>query len=211
MEWTALAHAALAGALGVAVSLTYLKTGKVSVNFARTLVILPILVCVVMQAVNGNLGTSVAILGAFSLIRFRSLQGSSRDIAYVFFSMTIGILCSVGQLYFAIGVTAFVCAILGFLCLIHYAQRLASPKDLRITIPENLDYADVFADIFETYLKKWELVRVKTTNLGSLYELEYRIEEKDEARERDMLDAIRVRNGNLNIVCGKCEMEYEEL
>ncbi|MGN0290640.1 MAG: DUF4956 domain-containing protein [Lachnospiraceae bacterium] len=211
MGTTAFLYCAAAGALGVVISLTYMKTGKVSVNFARTLVILPILICVVMQAVNGSLGTSVAILGAFSLIRFRSLQGSSRDIAFIFFSMTVGIICSIGYLVFAVGITVFVCAILFFLNMIHYAQRKVPVKDLRITIPENLDYSDIFEDIFENYLKKWELIRVKTTNMGSLYELEYRIEIKEAVKEKEMLDDIRTRNGNLNIVCGRCELEYEEL
>lgn len=211
MTVTAFLYAAAAGALGLVISITYLKTGKVSVNFARTLVILPILVCVVMQAVNGNLGTSVAILGAFSLVRFRSLQGSSRDIAYIFFSMTVGITCSIGYLWFALGITAAVCVILIFMHLIHYAEKKTQPKDLRITIPENLDYRDIFEDIFQEFLNKWELIRVKTSNMGSLYELQYRIEVKDDSREKEMLDKIRVRNGNLNIVCGRCELEYEEL
>ncbi len=211
MTVSAFLYAAAAGALGLVISFTYLKTGKVSVNFARTLVILPILVCIVMQAVNGNLGTSVAILGAFSLVRFRSLQGSSRDIAYIFFSMTVGITCSIGYLLFAAGITVFVCALLFFMNLVHYAEKRVKPKDLRITIPENLDYTDIFDDIFEQFLNKWELIRVKTTNMGSLYELQYRVEEKDAEREKEMLDKIRVRNGNLNIVCGRCELEYEEL
>lgn len=204
-------YSAVAGALGLVISLTYRKTGKVSVNFARTLVILPILVCVVMQAVNGNLGTSVAILGAFSLVRFRSLQGSSREIAYIFFSMTVGITCSIGYLWFALGITAFVCAVLFFMNLIHYAQKKVQPKDLRITIPENLDYTDIFDDIFEEFLNRWELICVKTKNMGSLYELQYRVEQKESQREKEMLDKIRIRNGNLNIVCGRCELEYEEL
>lgn len=211
MGITAFLYCVAAGGLGLVISLTYMKTGRVSVNFARTLVILPILVCVVMQAVNGSLGTSVAILGAFSLIRFRSLQGSSRDIAFIFFSMTEGIICSIGYLLFAAGITVFVCVILFVLQGIHYAQRKVPVKDLRITIPENLDYSEIFEDVFEKYLSKWELVRVKTTNMGSLYELEYHIEPKPEIKEKEMIDDIRIRNGNLNIVCGRCELQYEEL
>lgn len=211
MTGTGFLYAAVAGALGLIISITYMKTGRVSVNFARTLVILPILVCVVMQVVNGNLGTSVAILGAFSLVRFRSLQGSSRDIAYIFFTMTVGIICSVGYLWFGLGITVAVCGILILMHLTHYAKRKRQPKDLRITIPENLDYRDIFEDIFNEFLETWELVRVKTSNMGSLYELQYRIEVKDDSREKEMLDKIRVRNGNLTIVCGRCELEYEEL
>lgn len=211
MSTTAFIYSVAAGAMGVVISLTYRKTGRVSVNFARMLIVLPILVCVVMQAVNGSLGTSVAILGAFSLIRFRSLQGSSRDIAFVFFAMTTGIICSIGYLLFAAGITAMVCVIFLILEFTHYAQKRTQPKDLRVTIPENLDYTEIFDDIFENYLKKWELIRVKTTNMGSLYELEYQVELKDASQEKQMIDDIRVRNGNLNIVCGRCELEYEQL
>ena len=125
--------------------------------------------------------------------------------------MTVGITCSIGYLLFAAGITVFVCALLFFMNLVHYAEKRVKPKDLRITIPENLDYTDIFDDIFEQFLNKWELIRVKTTNMGSLYELQYRVEEKDAEREKEMLDKIRVRNGNLNIVCGRCELEYEEL
>ena len=109
---TAFLYTVAAGILGFVISLTYLKTGKVSKNFAKTLIILPMLVCVVMLVVNGNLGTSVAIVGAFSLIRFRSLQGNSRDIALVFFTMSVGLTCSVGYLAFATGITLMICLVL---------------------------------------------------------------------------------------------------
>jgi len=208
---TAFYYVLVAGVLGLLISFTYMKTGKVSTNFARTLVILPVLVCVVMLAVNGNLGTSVAILGAFSLIRFRSLQGSSRDISYIFFAMSIGLTCSIGYLDFALGITILVCLVLVLMNKMHYAQKKEIQKELRITIPENLDYREIFDDIFEEFVSKHELQRVKTTNMGSLYELSYYIQLKDENREKEMLDAVRTRNGNLTVVCGRRELEYEEL
>lgn len=208
---TAFYYVLVAGVLGLLISFTYIKTGKVSTNFARTLVILPVLVCVVMLAVNGNLGTSVAILGAFSLIRFRSLQGSSRDISYIFFAMSIGLTCSIGYLDFALGITILVCLVLVLMNKMHYAQKKEVQKELRITIPENLDYREIFDDIFEEFVSKHELQRVKTTNMGSLYELSYYIQLKDENREKEMLDAVRTRNGNLTVVCGRRELEYEEL
>ncbi|WP_075719096.1 DUF4956 domain-containing protein [Roseburia sp. 499] len=209
--WNAFFYAVIAGVLGVVISLTYMKTGKVSKNFARTLIILPILVCVVITMVNGNLGTSVAIVGAFSLIRFRSLQGSSRDIAFIFFAMTAGLTCSMGYLLFAVAVTVLVCVILFVLQLVHYGEKKTEEKDLRITIPENLDYTNIFNEIFEHYTKGYKLLQVKTTNMGSLYELRYHTTLKDEAQEKEFLDALRVRNGNLTVILGRTDMEEEEL
>lgn len=209
--WTAFFYAVIAGVLGVGISLTYMKTGKVSKNFARTLIILPVLVCVVMTMVNGNLGTSVAIVGAFSLIRFRSLQGSSRDIAFIFFAMTAGLTCSMGYLIFAAAVTVFVCVILFVLQVIHYGEKKTEEKDLRITIPENLDYPHIFEEIFEEYTKQCKLIQVKTTNMGSLYELRYHTVLKDNAREKEFLDAVRCRNGNLTVILGRTDMNEEEL
>ena len=191
----------MAGVLGVMISLTYLKTGKVSKNFARTLIILPMLVCAVMLVVNGNLGTSVAIVGAFSLIRFRSLQGNSRDIAFVFFAMTIGLICSVGYLVLAIGIAVLICCVLFLLQVMHYGEQKHFEKELKVTIPENLDYSGIFDDIFAQYTSQCKLVRVKTTNMGSLYEVTYHMELNDDAKEKQMIDEIRCRNGNLTVVC----------
>ena len=193
----------MAGVLGVVISLTYLKTGKVSKNFARTLIILPMLVCAVMLVVNGNLGTSVAIVGAFSLIRFRSLQGNSRDIAFVFFAMTIGLICSVGYLVLAIGIAVLICCVLFLLQVMHYGEQKHFEKELKVTIPENLDYSGIFDDIFAQYTSQCKMVRVKTTNMGSLYEVTYHMELNDEAEEKQMIDEIRCRNGNLTIICGR--------
>ena len=208
----ALLYLAVAAVLGLVVSYTYIKTGKTSTNFARTLIILPILVCLVMMAVNGNFGTSLAVVGAFSLVRFRSLQGSSRDIGFIFFSMTIGIVCAIGQLPLAAIVTIFVCGIHFLLNLVGYAKRDEFEKDLRVTIPENLDYSDIFDDLFEEYTKSHKLIGVKTTNMGSMYEIIYRIKLLDELDEKHFLEEIRMRNGNLTVVCGRCDMnEVEEL
>ena len=209
--WTAFFYAVIAGILGVGISLTYMKTGKVSKNFARTLIILPVLVCVVMTIVNGNLGTSVAIVGAFSLIRFRSLQGSSRDIAFIFFAMTAGLTCSMGYLIYAAAVTVLVCVILFVLQVVHYGEKRTEEKDLRMTIPENLDYPHIFEEIFEEYTKEHKLIQVKTTNMGSLYELRYQTVLKEKEREKEFLDAVRCRNGNLTVILGRTDMNEEEL
>jgi hypothetical protein len=206
----AIFYACVAGVLGIFIALTYMKTGKVSKNFARTLIVLPILVCVVMLAVNGNLGASVAVLGAFSLVRFRSLQGTSREIAFIFFSMTIGITCSIGYLLFAVVITALVCGVHLVLQAVKFGDKQVEEKELRVTIPENLDYTEIFDDLFETFTKSHKLVRVKTTNMGSMYELTYHLQLTDEAKEKKFLDEIRCRNGNLTVICGRCDYNVLE-
>ena len=208
----AILYSVIAGVLGLVISLTYLKTGKTSKNFARTLIILPILVCIVMIVVNGNLGTSLAVVGAFSLVRFRSLQGSSRDIGFIFFSMAIGIVCSAGIISLAIILTVLICAIHFILNFCGYAACGAEEKDLKITIPENLDYSEIFDDIFDQFTVNHKLLVVRTTNMGSMYEINYRVRLKDDSQEKDFLDSIRTRNGNLTVICGRCDInEADEL
>ena len=208
----ALIDAGIATILGLIISITYMKTGKTSKNFARTLIILPSLVCLVMLAVNGNFGTSLAVVGAFSLVRFRSLQGSSRDIGFIFFTMTVGIICALGELPLALAVTVFICAVHFVLFLTNFASGDTDEKNLKVTIPENLDYNDIFDDLFEKYTKSHKQLAVKTTNMGSMYEINYRVKLNDEKQEKQFLDDIRMRNGNLTVVCGRCDMnEAEEL
>ena len=208
----ALMYGLVAAILGLIISLTYIKTGKASKNFARTLIVLPILVCMVMLAVNGNFGTSLAVVGAFSLVRFRSLQGSSRDIGFIFFTMTVGIICAIGELGLAIAVTAIICVIHFVLSAFGYAANGEEEKDLRVTIPENLDYSEIFDDLFEKFTSSHKQLAVKTTNMGSMYEINYRVKLNNEKEEKAFLDEIRMRNGNLTVVCGRCDMnEAEEL
>ncbi len=197
--------------LGIIISITYIKTGEYSRNFARTLVVMPVLISMVMILVNGNLGTSVAVLGAFSLVRFRSMQGTSRDISYVLFSMTVGIGTSLGYLTFAAVFTVLVCAIHIGLQRIEFAEKKTEERELRITIPENLDYEGIFDDIFRKYFEKCQLVRVKTSNLGSMYELLYHVEMKKYVKQKEMMDELRCRNGNLTIICGMVNYQQEEL
>jgi uncharacterized membrane protein YhiD involved in acid resistance len=152
----------------------------------------------------------VAVLGAFSLVRFRSLQGTSREIAFIFFSMTIGITCSIGYLLFAVVITALVCGVHLVLQAVKFGDKQVEEKELRVTIPENLDYTEIFDDLFETFTKSHKLVRVKTTNMGSMYELTYHLQLTDEAKEKKFLDEIRCRNGNLTVICGRCDYNVLE-
>ncbi len=190
-------------ALGFVIAFLYGMQGACSRNFMITLVLLPVLVQMVIMLVNGNLGTSVAVLGAFSLVRFRSVPGSSKEMAVIFFAMAIGLATGTGFLGFAAVMTLVIGSVFLALEKSCFGEWKQEQKDLRITIAEHLDYTEIFDDIFRKYTSKCCLERVKTTNLGSMYELDYHITLKDHGQEKEMLDAIRCRNGNLTVVCGR--------
>lgn len=176
-----------------------------------TLAILPAVVQAVIMLVNGNLGTGVAVMGAFGLVRFRSAPGNAREIGSVFLAMAIGLATGMGYLGIAVLLLLIIGAAILILTGIPFGSQSFSQKELKVTIPENLDYAGIFDDLFEKYTKSAELMKVRTTNMGSLYELCYRIELKKEEEEKAMLDDIRCRNGNLTIVCGRIAENREEL
>lgn len=186
--------------LGVIIALTHKYTSKYNKNFLTTISVLPLLVQTVIIMVNGNLGTSVAILGAFSLVRFRSLPGTSKEILSVFFSMTIGLATGMGHLVFASIITIIGCIILLLLNKITLFDKDKQEKILKITIPENLDYTTVFDEIFNEYTKTVELEQVKTTNMGSMFDLSYRIILNKDINEKQFIDDLRVKNGNLKII-----------
>lgn len=196
--------------LGLIVAFTYRSTGKYSKNFLITLTMLPLLVEAVIIMVNGNLGTSVAILGAFSLVKFRSIPGTSKEILCVFFAMTIGLACGMGNVFYAGIITLIGCFLIIVLSKINLFEFNGAVKQLKIIMPENLDYTDVFTDIFKKYTKKVELDKIKTTNMGSLFELTYRITLKPRTNEKKFIDDLRIRNGNLKIVLSQI-MEDKDL
>lgn len=208
---TALICSLVSLALGLFIAFIYTIQGTHSKNFVVTLALMPVLVQLVIMMVNGNLGTSVAVLGAFGLVRFRSVPGSSKEIACVFYAMAIGLATGTGYLTFAVAMTVFIGIIFLALCKLPFGDQPANDKHLRIVIPENLDYTEVFEDIFRTYTTKCDLEKVKTTNLGSMYELSYHIKLKDCKKEKEMLDELRCRNGNLTIICGRRSTIPEEL
>ena len=197
--------------LGMAVACIYMYQGSYRKNFVVTLVMLPALVQVMITLVNGNLGTGVAVMGAFSLVRFRSIPGSSKDISSIFFAMAAGLAAGMGYL----GIAVAVVALLGLVSIVlqksSFVEMKEDKKLLRITIPESLDYTEVFDDLFEKYAKKWRLCQVKTSNLGSLFKLEYEIVLKDINQEKKMIDELRCRNGNLEILCSSASMGIEEV
>lgn len=207
----ALLCVAVSLALGLLCAFCYMRGATYTKSFVVTLTLLPLLVQVVMMMVNGNLGTGVAVMGAFSLIRFRSVPGSSREILAIFLSMAVGIACGMGYLTFAATVAVIACAAMLLLGVSRFGETPPADKHLRVTIPENLDYTSIFDDLFAEYTKKSELVSVKTTNLGSMYELKYDITLKDLRKEKEFIDQLRCRNGNLTIVCGRASTVREEL
>lgn len=197
--------------IGVIFSAVYLKTGKCTKNFAVTLALMPALVQIVILMVNGNLGTSVAVLGTFSLIRFRSAQGTSREITSVFFTMAAGLATGMGYLFFAGIITVVISTALILLSVTSFGEKKSGEKILKITIPESLDYEEVFDEVLTAYTKKYELVRIRTTNMGSMFELTYDVVMKEQGKDKKFIDDIRCRNGNLTVVLGHIKPEREEL
>ena len=161
--------------------------------------------------VNGNLGTGVAVLGAFSLIRFRSVPGNAKDIACIFFSMAVGLATGMGYITFAALITVVVSVFYMLLSKTKFGESESPEKELKVIIPENLDYTEIFDDLFTKYTKKSSLEKVKTTNLGSMYELSYHILLKDKKQEKAFIDEIRCRNGNLTVICARAQSIKEEL
>ena len=168
-----------------------------SKSFLISLLLLPVIVQTVITMVNGNIGTGVAVMGAFSLVRFRSIPGKARDIAVIFLTMTAGLACAAGYVVIAILFTVFVCTIMICCSFISFSDDRA--LILKITVPETLNFHSAFDDVFSAYTKKWQLVNAKTVNMGSLYKLTYKIELKNKDRLKEFIDEMRTRNGNLEV------------
>lgn len=187
--------------LGLIIAFAFNFKQKKTKSFMMTLAILPVIVQVVIMLVNGNIGTGVAVMGAFSLVRFRSVPGSAMDICAIFLSMAVGLATGTNHLALALMLAVCVSLLNIIYTLLPIGKKKSGHKELSITIPESLDYTEVFDDIFEKYLSECELVSVKTTNMGSLFKLRYRIELKGDANEKKLIDELRCRNGNLEIMC----------
>lgn len=194
---------------GFLIAFIYKRVSVYSKNFLVTISVLPMLVSSIIIMVNGNLGTSVATLGAFSLVRFRSMPGNSKEILVVFLAMAVGLATGMGHLTFA-----FVLTVLGMLSLVIFTNLKFFDKNkyekvLKVLVPENLDYTSMFDDIFLKYTDKVDLESVKTTNMGSLFDLSYNILLKKDINEKEFIDELRVRNGNLKIILTHPIMENE--
>lgn len=197
--------------LGCIVAIVYKLQGKSSVNLFITLIVLPAIVQVIIMLVNGNLGTGVAVAGAFSLIRFRSVPGNARDILCIFYAMAIGLSTGMGYIWYAVIFTVIIGLVLVLAGNLPFFKIPKEEKQLQVTIPEQLDYTECFDDIFSAYTTQAELVHVKTTNMGTMFQLTYRIRLRDAKEEKSMLDAIRCRNGNLTVQCGHAAATVEAL
>lgn len=197
--------------LGIVIALVYMFRNQYSKNFVVTIALLPALVQSVIMLVNGNLGVGVAVMGAFGLVRFRSVPGSAREISSIFFAMAIGLATGMGYVVYAALFAVVIGAAMLLFTLLRFGEKGSGALTLRITIPEDLDYSGLFTDLFDSYTRSAQFEKVRTTNLGSLFELQYTVTLKNPAQEKEMIDEIRKRNGNLNIVLGRVTAVKEEL
>lgn len=199
--------------IGAFITWVYTYKSRYTASFVITLAMLPAVVCIVIMMVNGNVGAGVAVAGAFSLVRFRSVPGTAKEIGTIFLAMAAGLIAGMGYLGFAVlfslimGLVMLMLNITGF----GTHKKATNDKTLKITIPEDLNYGEVFDDLFEQYLIHCEVIAVKTSNMGSLYKLTYHITLKDQKQEKKFIDELRCRNGNLEISIMQQEVNVNEL
>ena len=196
--------------LGFVIALTHKVTSKYSKNFLITITMLPLLVGFAILMVNDNLGMGVAIAGIFGLVRFRSVPGTSKEILSVFFAMAVGLATGTGYIALAVLLTMVGCLVILILSNIKVFEKNGDEKYLRITVPESLDYTEVFNETLDKYTNKYVLEQTKTTNLGSMFELKYKVLLKKEINEKNFIDELRIKNGNLKISLSQ-ELLGEEL
>ena len=188
--------------LGILAALVFTRYGHHTSSLTISIALLPPVVALVIMLVNGNIGAGLAVAGTFALVRFRSAPGSAKEITGLFFAVALGLACGMG--YIAIAGIFFLIMTPALLILekLKFGQG-GSHRTLKISIPEDLDYEGVFDQVLREHTKSFELVRVRTTNMGTLYELSYDICLKDGRISKEFIDQLRCRNGNLNIVCGR--------
>jgi len=189
--------------LGLANAAVFSIRSRHSSSYALTLAALPAVVAMVIMMVNGNIGAGLGVAGAFSIVRFRSAQGTAKEIVGIFISTAIGLTCGMGYVGICVVFFLMVSLIVLLFELLSIGKPKAANRVLKINIPENLDYEGLFDDLFKKYTNSAELIKVKTTNMGTLYELTYEIQLKDANISKQFMDEIRCRNGNLNIICGR--------
>lgn len=199
--------------IGILMAFAYMYRTRYTKSFVVTLALLPAVVCVVIMMVNGNVGAGVAVAGAFSLVRFRSVPGTAKEICTLFLAMGAGLIAGMGYLGFALLFTAVMCMIFVLYNRLDFGTKknAATFKTFTITIPEDLDYSGIFDDIFSEFTTSHDLVRVKSTNMGSMFKLTYNVMLRDVTREKEMIDKIRCRNGNLEIMVSNQETVGTEL
>lgn len=197
--------------LGMAIAGIFMFRNTYTKGFVVTLALMPAIVQMVIMLVNGNLGTGVAVMGAFSLVRFRSVPGRAEEISSIFLAMAVGLATGMGYIGIAVVFVLIIGGANMALTASRFGEKSSGSRVLRITIPESLDYTSIFDELFCQYLKKWELEQVKTSNMGSLYKLDYKVVLKDQKEEKKLIDDLRCRNGNLEIFLGRAMSIREEL
>ncbi len=197
--------------LGLLCAMVYMYKNTYTKSFVMTLALMPLIVQVIIMMVNGNIGTGVAVAGAFSLVRFRSAPGTAREIAGIFLAMTLGLACGMGYIGVAVLLLIVAAALTMLMCAVKFGEGAENERDLRITIPEDLDFTGLFDDLMKEYTDESRMLKVKTTNMGSMYELNYRIKLKKSVNEKKFIDSIRCRNANLTVICGRVPDKKEEL
>ena len=196
---------------GLAIAAVYMYKNRYSKSLAVALVLIPATVQVIIMLVNGNIGAGVAVAGAFSLVRFRSIPGNARDIGCLFFAMAIGFVTGMGYLFYALLLLLLLGGASLLLTQIGFGEAGSDARSLRITIPESLDYEGLFDEVFQAYTSEVVLERVKTTSMGSLFELTYSVRMRTDALPKPFIDELRLRNGNLNIALSREKPSAEEL
>lgn len=189
--------------MGLFISVIYIKTrGKdgYSHGFTVTLIMLPAIIAIIILLVGNNIARAFSLAGAFSLIRFRSAPGDPIDISYVFFTLAVGLACGMGYIGYGMLFAVILCAVMVILSVTKYAKPRVNMMQLKITIPEDIDFQNCFEDILEQYTQSYKLQRVKTADFGSLFEIVYVIQPKEAMDQKEFIDKLRCRNGNLNIV-----------
>lgn len=188
--------------LGAISAAVYMFRHNYSKSFVVTLAILPLIVQAVITLVNGNLGAGIAVMGVFNLVRFRSIPGSARDIGSVFFAMAIGLATGMGFLSLAVLFTVIVSIVNVVYALSPFGKQAEQPKMLTVSVPEDLNFDGMFDEVLARFTAEHELMEIRTTNMGSLYQLKYSLRMKNAGEEKQMIDEIRCLNGNLKVILG---------
>lgn len=189
--------------VGLLISVTHIKTSNrnlQSESLSITLVILPIIVALIIYLIGNNVASAFSLAGAFSLVRFRSEPGDPKDISYIFFAMAGGLACGIGECLFGIAFTIILCLIMVVLYKTNFGKSKTNIKTLKVLVPENFDYENAFDDLFSEYTVSSSLDKVKTVDLGSLFELVYTVTLKEGKSQKQFMDKIRCRNGNLTVM-----------
>lgn len=199
---------------GVIISVTYMKTypnGNYNQNFALTMVLLPLVISLIIMLIGSDIARAFSLAGAFSIIRFRSAPGEPKDIGFVLFSLSAGLAAGVGAQAYTVAFTLLLCVIMYILFIVRFGQPRTTKQLLKVVIPEDMDYQSEMKDIFSLHDVHYKLRKVKTTSLGSLYQLYYEIEIKDDFDTQGLINSIRSRNSNLNISINMIEnTDYKE-